>query len=125
MISQTYIGSPARVAELASEQDTEVHTLKVEEFGSLWLAQQIDRDIDLADIIDEHIPRADRESGPSMGEYFLYCIWNRMVEAVSKNQLAKWYGHTAIQHIRPVDHNFHCITVYIRAISMTVGTLKP
>jgi len=103
VISQTYIGSPDRVAELASGQDAEIHTLKVEEFGALWLAQQIDRDLDIAGIIDEHIPRADRESGPSMGEYFLYCIWNRMVEAVSKNQLAKWYGRTAIQHIRPVD----------------------
>jgi transposase len=40
---------------------------------------------------------------PSMGEYFLYCIWNRMVEAVSKNRLTKWYQRTAIQHIRPVD----------------------
>ena len=26
-----------------------------------------------------------------------------MVEAVSKNQLAKWYQRTAIQHIRPVN----------------------
>jgi len=99
VISQTYIGSPDRVAELASGQDAEVQTLKVEEFGALWLAQQIDQDIDVAGIVDAHIPRADRESGPSIGEYFLYCIWNRMVEAVSKNQLAKWYGHTAIQHI--------------------------
>jgi len=28
-----------------------------------------------------------------------------MVEAVSKNKLTKWYKHTAIQHIRPVDIN--------------------
>ncbi|MBS3755675.1 MAG: IS1634 family transposase, partial [Desulfobacterales bacterium] len=48
-------------------------------------------------------PRGDRETGPSLGEYFLYCIWNRMVEAVSKNQLARWYQKTAIQQIRPVD----------------------
>ena len=103
VISQIYIGAPERVAELVSGQGDNVSHLKVEEFGALWLAQQIDKDIDIAGIIDDVIPRADRETGPSIGEYFLYCIFNRMVEAVSKNQLAKWYQRTAIQHIRPVD----------------------
>ena len=60
-------------------------------------------DREIAGIIDDVIPRADRETGPSIDEYFLYCIINRIVEAVSKNQLAKWYQRTAIQHIRPVD----------------------
>lgn len=103
VISQTYVGSPERVVELAGGQDGQIQNLKVEEFGALWLARQIDKDIDIAGIIDDIVPRADRETGPSMGEYFLYCIWNRMVEAVSKNQLARWYQRTAIQHIRPVD----------------------
>lgn len=103
VVSQIYIGAPERVAELASGQDDHIQNLKVEEFGALWLAQQIDKDIDISGIIDDVIPRADRETGPSIGEYFLYCIFNRMVEAVSKNQLAKWYQRTAIQHIRPVD----------------------
>ncbi len=103
VISQTYIGSPERVAELAGGKEDRIHNLKVEEFGSLWLANQIDKDIDIAGIIDEIIPPGDREAGPSIGEYFLYCIWNRMIEAVSKNQLTRWYQRTAIQHIRPVD----------------------
>jgi transposase len=55
--------------------------------------------------VDSIISRADREKGPTVGEYFLYCVWNRMVEAVSKNRIAQWYHHTAIQHIRPVDLN--------------------
>ena len=38
-----------------------------------------------------------------MGEYFLYCAWNRLCDSTSKNKLAQWYGRTAIQHIRPVD----------------------
>mgnify|MGYP006281221851 FL=1 len=103
VVSQTYIGAPERVPELAGGQDTEIRTLKVEEFGSLWLARQVDQDIDIAGIIDEIVPRADRETGPSIGEFFLYCIWNRMIQAVSKNQLGEWYQRTAIQHIRPVD----------------------
>ena len=48
-------------------------------------------------------PEETREEGPSVGDYFLYCVLNRMVEAVSKNRLADWYKGTAIQHLRPVD----------------------
>ncbi|RPH78440.1 MAG: hypothetical protein EHM80_10255, partial [Nitrospiraceae bacterium] len=41
VVSQIYIGSPERVAALVkgSEEDIE---LKVEEFGALWLASQVD-----------------------------------------------------------------------------------
>jgi transposase len=105
VVSQAYIGSPARVLSFATGQEQTAIKLKVEEFGALWLAQQISQDIDLCAMVDAVIPRADREKGPSIGEYFLYCIWNRMVEAVSKNKLANWYKRTAIQHIRPIDIN--------------------
>jgi hypothetical protein len=105
VVSQAYIGSPAKVLSFATGQQQAPIKLKVEEFGALWLAQQINQDIDLCAIVDAVIPRADREKGPTIGEYFLYCIWNRMVEAVSKNKLTKWYKRTAIQHIRPVDIN--------------------
>jgi transposase len=105
VVSQVYIGSPAKVLSFATGQEQESIHLKVEEYGALWLAQQINQDIDLCSIVDTVIPPADREKGPTIGEYFLYCIWNRMVEAVSKNQLTKWYQRTAIQHIRPVDVN--------------------
>ncbi len=103
VISQIYIGSPEKVAGLLSGKEPDVTSLKVEEFGSLWLAHQIDRDIDLCSIVDSVVPRADRETVPSVGEYFLYCVLNRMVQAVSKNKLADWFRKTAIQHIRPVE----------------------
>jgi transposase len=64
---------------------------------------RIDRDVDLCGLIDEIVPPGRRETGPSIGEYFLYCVFNRMVETVSKNKLASWYRGTAIQRIRPVD----------------------
>src|SRR5450759_5143546 len=41
--------------------------------------------------------------GPQRGEYFLYCVMNRMVDPVSKNALAGWYERTAVQQVRPVD----------------------
>jgi transposase len=103
VISQIYIGSPEKVAGLLSGKEADVISLKVEEFGSLWLAHQVDRDIDLCSIVDSVVPRAERETGPSVGEYFLYCVLNRMVQAVSKNKLADWFKKTAIQHIRHVE----------------------
>jgi len=103
VVSQIYIGSPARVADLASGTEKGAVKIKVEEFGALWLAQQMDQDIELAGIVDNIVPRAARETGPTIGEYFLYCVWNRMVEAVSKNKISRWYGRTAVQQIRPVD----------------------
>lgn len=103
VISQTYIGSPKKVAGLLGGKKADILSLKVEEFGSLWLAHQIDRDIDLCGIVDSVVSRTARETGPSIGEYFLYCVLNRMVQAVSKNKLADWFGKTAIQHIRPVE----------------------
>jgi len=69
----------------------------------LWLADQISHDIDLVGIIDQEVPRVSREEGPSVGEYFLYCVWNRMCETTSKNKLSQWYERTAVQQIRPVD----------------------
>jgi transposase len=103
VVSQIYLGSPERVAGLAFGTEKDTVKIKVEEFGALWLAQQMDQDIELATIIDEIVPRAARETGPTVGEYFLYCVWNRMIEAVSKNRLSQWYDRTAVQQIRPVD----------------------
>jgi transposase len=103
VVSQIYIGSPERVAGLTRGQSSDVVALKVEQFGAIWLANQIDREVNLCDIVDSIVAPADRETGPSIGEYFLYCVLNRMVQAVSKNKLASWYQSTAIQHIRPVD----------------------
>ena len=103
VVSQIYLGSPERVAGLAAGIEAEPLNIKVEEFGALWIARKIDEDIDLAAIVDSIIPRAPRETGPTIGEYFLYCVWNRMIEAVSKNKLFQWYDRTAVQQIRPVD----------------------
>jgi len=103
VVSQVYLGSPEKVRALASGEAQEVSDLKVEEFGALWLAKEIDKEIDLCGIVDANIPREDRETGPTVGEYFLYCVMNRMVEAVSKNSLAEWYKGTAVQQLRPVD----------------------
>ncbi len=106
VVSQIYIGSPERVGQMVKGTGPAAEAakkLKVEEFGALWLAAQADKGIDLVGIVDSVVERDKRETGPSVGEYFLYAVWNRMVRAVSKNSLAEWYQKTAVQQIRPVD----------------------
>jgi len=102
VVSQVYIGSPERVAGLVGGAGEAAVKLKVEEFGAVWLASLIDHDVDLVGMIDQVVVRGVREEGPSVGEYFLYCVWNRMCEATSKHRLAQWYERTAVQQIRPV-----------------------
>lgn len=104
VISQVYIGSPEKIKQtLASTNTVDFNSikLKTEAFGALWIANEIDKDINLVDIVDSVVTHHNKESGPTVGEYFLYCIFNRMVHAVSKNKLSQWFKRTAIQHIRP------------------------
>jgi len=103
VVSQVYVGSPERVVQLVKGAGEGDVRLKVQEFGALWAANQMDRDIDLVRIVDEIVPPSPRETGPSVGEYFLYAVLNRMVKAKSKRSLPEWYRDTAIQVIRPVD----------------------
>jgi transposase len=103
VIHQIYIGPPDRVAALAAGEPDEEFKLRVEEFGALWAANQMDLEIDLAGLVDGIVPPDPRDKGPSVGQYFLYCILNRMIEAQSKNRLPEWYRSTAIQQIRPVE----------------------
>ena len=102
--SQVYIGAPERVVELMRGGGDESGVrLRVEEFGALWAALQMDVDIDIASIIDDVVPKDARETGPSVGEYFLYAILNQMVDPRSKRALPEWYANTAMGIIRPVD----------------------
>ncbi|TVQ98335.1 MAG: IS1634 family transposase [Desulfovibrionales bacterium] len=101
--NQVYLGSPERIMALAKGTQSALEKIQVQEFGALWLADLIDQDVGITQIVDEAVPRGKNETGPSVGEYFLYAVFNRMVDATSKRALADWYGKTAIQQIRPVD----------------------
>ena len=103
VVNQVYLGSPERILELMGGGGSELSRIQAQEFGALWLANLIDRELNLSEIIDSVIPDGKRESGPSVGEYFLYAVLNRMVEPRSKRALEAWYKETAIQAIRPVD----------------------
>jgi transposase len=104
VVSQVYLGSLDRMLTLAHGSGVEEAVTKInsEEFGALWLANLIDQEINLAGLINSVIPKANKETGPSVGEYFLYAVFNRMIDACSKRSLPDWYADTAIQQIRPV-----------------------
>jgi hypothetical protein len=106
VVNQIYLGSPERIAQLASGgsgKGVECTKLAVEEYGALWLANLMDNHVGIAPIIDSVIKRGKKEKGPSVGEYFLYAALNRMIDTTSKRALPDWYRATAIQQIRPVD----------------------
>ena len=103
VVNQVYLGSPERILEMAISQKAPRIKLQVQEFGALWMANQIDREVDLASIVDSVIPPAKNEKGPSVGEYFLYAALNRLVDSCSKRAFSQWFEETAIAQIRPVD----------------------
>jgi transposase len=102
VVKQIYLGTVEKIISLASAQRTsELTRLQVQEFGALWLANQMEKLVGVADVIDGIV--TDHPSGPTVGEYFLYAAFNRMVDAASKQALPDWFENTAIQFIRPVD----------------------
>ena len=104
VVNQVYLGTLDKLLKLATDKNVPViEKIQSREFGSVWLANLIDKRIGLAKIIDDVVD--DKSSGPSVGEYFLYAVINRMVEATSKRALPDWFANTAIQEIRPVNLN--------------------
>lgn len=103
VINQVYLGSVERILGMAAGDQERLDKIQVQEFGALWLANTIEREAGLVKIIDSVVPKGNKETGPSVGEYFLYAAFNRMIDACSKRAMPEWYKATAIQHIRPTD----------------------
>lgn len=104
VVNQVYLGTVERILKLASStKKLNLRKIQVQEYGALWIANQIDKKIDIAGIVDSVIPKRKRENGPTVGEYFLYAIFNRMIDSHSKRALACWFKDTAIHQIRPIN----------------------
>lgn len=103
VINQVYLGTPERILQLVTDTKAQCEKLSVKEFGSLWVISRIDREIDLVSLVDSVIPQKGGKKGLSVGEYFLYAVFNRMIEPCSKSALASWYRGTAIEEIHPVS----------------------
>ena len=104
IINQVYLGSAERIMQLAlSTEQKGILKVKSQMFGALWLSNLVEKDVDVVSMIDGIVGRATKEKGPTIGQYFLYAVMNRMVQPSSKSALPEWYAHSAIQSIRPVD----------------------
>ncbi len=103
VVNQVYLGSSERILQMATGGRGEPIRICAQEFGALWLANLTEHDIGLVSIIDDVLPRKGIEKGPSIGEFFLYSVFNHMIDSCSKRSLADWYRGTAVQSIRPVD----------------------
>lgn len=80
-----------------------VEKFHVEEFGALWLANLIDKKINISKIINKIIRPRGRKPALSIGDYFLFAAFNRMIDSTSKRGLPAWYENTAVKVIHPVD----------------------
>ncbi|MEF8943144.1 MAG: transposase, partial [Desulfohalobiaceae bacterium] len=104
VVNQIYLGSVERIMQMAlGHSRPELNKIQVQEFGSLFLAQFVEQHVNVVDIIDSVIPPDPREKGPTLGEYFLFAAFNRMIEPRSKLGLAEWYKSLAVHQIRSVD----------------------
>jgi len=104
VVSQIYLGSPEAIAKRFAESVAErkPQSIATREFGSLFLAREIEKRLDTIGLIDGLVSRAARETGPSIGEYFFYAWANRLIDPRSKRALPDWYRGTAVSEIRPV-----------------------
>ena len=105
VVNQVYLGTPERILEMAlGEKDRgRIRQLQTQEFGSLFLANLVEEKVGAREIIDSVLPRRRGEKGPSIGEYFLFSAFNRMIQPRSKKALSEWLKGMAVQEIRPVD----------------------
>ncbi|MFZ5448870.1 MAG: hypothetical protein ACOZFS_09580 [Thermodesulfobacteriota bacterium] len=96
-INQVYLGTADKVHEALGKGG-----FSPKEFGSVFALNELDREIDLAGMINEILPPKKRVRGPSLGELVYYATLNRAISPTSKRQLASWYETTDIQRIRPL-----------------------
>ncbi len=96
-INQVYLGTADKVETLLGRGG-----FSPKEFGSIFALNELDKDLDLAGIVNEILPPKKRTKGPSLGELVFYAALNRAIAPTSKRQLAAWYETTDIQRIRPL-----------------------
>jgi transposase len=100
-VNTIYLGSVANIMRMATSGNSPITRIQSKSFGSLWVADQIEKSFGIAAIVDSFF-KIENTDGPTIGEYFLYAVLNRMIDAVSKESLPEWFAGTAIQFIRPV-----------------------
>lgn len=103
VVNQVYLGTAQRILSVFMGKERGLpRGFSSKEFGSLFVLHQVDRQVELARIVDDVLTSTRRSKGPSCGELLLYAVINRAISPRSKRQLGGWYEKTDIQSIRPV-----------------------
>lgn len=105
---QKYLGTPETIlAKLQkAEADRVPLRIRTQEFGSVFIANELEKMLDTVGIVDANVPANSREKGPSVGEYFFYAWANRLIEPKSKNSIGAWFSRTAIDTLRSVQVSY-------------------
>jgi len=104
---QKYLGTPETLLAKLEKAEADKAPLKIrtEEFGSVFMVNELEKMIDTVGIVDSIVPSNNREKGPSVGEYFFYAWANRLIEPKSKNMIGTWFSRTAIDTLRRIKVN--------------------
>ena len=102
---QKYLGTPETLLAKLEKAEADKMPLRIrsEEFGSIFMANELEKVINTIGIVDSIVPGNKRETGPSVGEYFFYAWVNRLIEPKSKNMIGTWFSRTAIDTLRRVN----------------------
>jgi transposase len=96
IVSQQYLGSAADLVRRLAGPDP----LKalVREFGASAAWVDVARQLDVAAIIDRHVPKRDSR-GPSVGQYLLIGALNRCLAPRSKSRIGPWFEQTVLPRL--------------------------
>lgn len=96
IVWQQYLGSAAELVRRVTGPTP--HKAVVREFGASAACVDIASQLDIAAIVDRHVPKRDA-GGPSVGQYLLIAALNRCLAPCSKARIADWYGQTVLPRL--------------------------
>ena len=101
VVRQIYLGrADDIVAKLQLAASAPAPQATVRDFGAVAALFDLARRLQLAGIIDRHIPK--RGPGPSVGTYLLVAVLNRCLDPRSKSAIAPWFQRTVLDRLLPL-----------------------
>jgi transposase len=100
IVRQTYLGTADALAAALGKAPNPLQLLPgapVRAFGAVAALYDLAQRLDLANLIDRHVPKRGTK-GPSVGALLVLAAINRAVAPSSKAQLASWYQRTCLPH---------------------------
>jgi transposase len=132
IVHQEYLGTAADLARAHAQLKNPPRPSgsTVRQFGAVAVLWRLAADLDVAGIVDRHVPK--RRQGLTPGQYLLLAALNRAVGPTSKAALAGWYKGTSLWRWLPAtpealasqrfwDHFDRCGAATLAAIEMDLS----